>query len=32
MANLEHQKEKLMSKYLQGVVGEDVPISDYMNT
>lgn len=32
MANLEHQKERLMNKYLNGVYGEDVPIADYMNT
>lgn len=29
---IEYQKEHLKNKYLQGNYGEDVPITDYMNT
>jgi hypothetical protein len=32
VANIEYQKEQLTKKYLGGQYGEDVPISDYMNT
>jgi len=32
MANILQQKERLEAKYLTGNYGEEVPISDYMNT